>query len=122
MPDADNSSPALKDVPCSGAELGFTVRMAGGEADGACQAALLGVAELTPGINNGFPPVHMHTCVHTQDNLMLAEEMSCASVATSMVPAAPDLPAPASCTHCGTLSQAGPEDISGRVEIHSQIF
>lgn len=87
--DVDESSPALKDIPCSGAELGFTVWMVGGEADGSCQSALLGEAELTAGINSGFPPVHMHTCVHTQDNLTTAEETSHVLVATSMVPAAP---------------------------------
>lgn len=51
--------------------------------------ALLGEAELTAGINSWFPPVHMHTRVHTQDNLTTAEETSHVLVATSMVPAAP---------------------------------
>lgn len=85
MLDSFESSPALKDVPCSGAELGFTVPVVGGEADGACRAALLGVAEMTPGINNGFLPVHMHV----RDDLMPVEEMSPVSVAMSTVPAAP---------------------------------
>ena len=89
MPDADDSSPALKDIPCSGAELRFTVWVVGEEADGACQAALFGVAELTPGVNNGFPPGCMYTRAHTQANLMLVEEMSRVSVVTSTVPAAP---------------------------------
>lgn len=122
MLDADEPSPALKAAPCSGTQLGFTIQVAGGKADGACRAALLGVVEMTPGIKNGFPPVPMHARAHTQDGLTPAEEMSHVSVAMSTVPATPCSSAPASCTRCGMFSQARPEAISGNVEMHSQIF
>lgn len=48
--DTDN----LERVPCSGAEPGSIVWMVGREVNEVCQAALLGVAELNPSINNGF--------------------------------------------------------------------
>lgn len=44
---------------------------------------------MTPSINNGFPPVRIHTHVDTQGNLTMAEERSHVSVVTSMVSAAP---------------------------------
>jgi len=98
--DTDESSPALKDVACSGAELGFTIRVAARKADGACRVALLGVAEMTAGINNGLPRCpHAHACALPGQPCISGGNVPCLCGHKH----GPCRPAPAS---CGMLSQA----------------
>lgn len=91
-----------------------------GETDEACWAALLGVAELTDGINR-LPPTHMNTCAHpgqphtNEGNtpcLCGHKHGSCSLLICQLL----------ICTHCEMLIQVWPERISGHGEMHSQIF
>lgn len=81
--------------------------MVGGEINEVCQAALLGVAELNPGINNAFHPGK--PCGHP-GQAHTGRRTSHISVATGMVSWS------ATSSHLHTLCGAQLKEINGNVE------
>lgn len=84
--------------------------MVGGEKNEICQAVLLGVAELNPGINNGFHPGKV--CAHPGQP-HTGRRTSPVSVATGMVPA---VSWSATTSHLHMPCDAQLKEISGNVE------